>query len=221
MNPRTETRTLWLVRHGHRQDVADPDWLKTAARPHDCPLSAQGRQQAREVGQALADQPIDHIVTSPFLRAVQTASLINEARRSPLKLKIEPGLSELQFERWFPAPPDLPTAQQLAERFAHVDVRFAPTVELDYPETEADADARVVTTLRLLLARCPGNLLLVTHGGTINAISRVFLPSPAFLHSPTCCLIKLVQQHNRWTVAADGSDVSHLTCPEVEASAPR
>ena len=67
-------RTVWLVRHGNRQDFVDRSWRETAARPHDPPLSADGREQARETGRFLAGEPIDHLFASPFLRAVETAA---------------------------------------------------------------------------------------------------------------------------------------------------
>jgi serine/threonine-protein phosphatase PGAM5 len=60
------TRFLYLVRHG----VADP---------HDGPLSAAGREQARLTGQRLEGVPFSAIYHGPLPRAAQTASLIAES----------------------------------------------------------------------------------------------------------------------------------------------
>lgn len=62
---------LFLIRHAH---AIDGDGM----RDDDRPLSAQGRKQALEVGGALARQKVRfaRIVTSPLVRAVETAELI-------------------------------------------------------------------------------------------------------------------------------------------------
>jgi phosphohistidine phosphatase len=61
---------LYLVRHAHAVD--------DAARDEDRPLSADGRRQARDIGAALARQGVtlSRIVTSPLVRAVETAELV-------------------------------------------------------------------------------------------------------------------------------------------------
>ncbi|PSQ85633.1 MAG: histidine phosphatase family protein [Bacteroidetes bacterium QH_2_63_10] len=43
-------QTIWLARHANRQDFVDPDWAKTADRPHDPALSTDGMGQARKLG---------------------------------------------------------------------------------------------------------------------------------------------------------------------------
>jgi probable phosphoglycerate mutase len=58
---------LVLVRHG-RPDEGH------AERPHDPPLNAEGWAQARAVAGHLADEGITRIVSSPLLRAQQTAA---------------------------------------------------------------------------------------------------------------------------------------------------
>ncbi|HEY2748653.1 MAG TPA: phosphohistidine phosphatase SixA [Polyangia bacterium] len=62
---------LFLIRHAHAIDGAD-------MRDDDRPLSAQGRKQALEVGGALGKQKVRfaRIVTSPLVRAVETAELV-------------------------------------------------------------------------------------------------------------------------------------------------
>lgn len=57
------TRFLYVVRHGE-------------AVPHDGPLSASGREQARLTGQRLRDLPFSGVWHGPLPRAAQTAELI-------------------------------------------------------------------------------------------------------------------------------------------------
>ena len=61
---------LFLVRHAH-SDPAEPDALR--------PLSEKGREQARELGERLASEPLDVVLTSPLLRARETGAAIGKA----------------------------------------------------------------------------------------------------------------------------------------------
>ncbi len=62
---------LYLIRHAQAVDG-------NGLRDDDRPLSATGRRQALEVGRALAGQKVrfSRVVTSPLVRAVETAELV-------------------------------------------------------------------------------------------------------------------------------------------------
>jgi phosphohistidine phosphatase len=74
---------LHLLRHAHAGDPAKWDG-DDAARP----LSEKGRRQARDLGGLLAviDEPPDLLITSPKVRAVQTAELLAKAMRGRVKV---------------------------------------------------------------------------------------------------------------------------------------
>ena len=61
---------LILVRHAHA-DPGDPDELR--------PLSVRGREEARALGEQLAAERPDAVVSSPLLRARETAAAIAKA----------------------------------------------------------------------------------------------------------------------------------------------
>jgi 2,3-bisphosphoglycerate-dependent phosphoglycerate mutase len=61
-------QTVWLIRHGESEANAG---LPTD-RPQAIELTAKGHQQAKEIAAAFATPP-DSIVTSPYVRARQTA----------------------------------------------------------------------------------------------------------------------------------------------------
>jgi broad specificity phosphatase PhoE len=126
---------LFLVRHGARHDLLTPEW-KDEAMAHgveyrDPPLSALGHQQARDTAAYFMEQIPDsqkpkRILTSPFLRVIQTATPTADALG--LKLEIEEGLAETHF-----IPRRLATPVQ---RFAYFP-QIAHTVESRYrPETD-------------------------------------------------------------------------------------
>ena len=94
---------LWLVRHGQSQgnvarDIADEEGLHEIdidVRDVDVPLSELGHQQAEATGRWLAALPPDErpevILSSPYLRARQTAEAICKAggMSGPTKLVVD------------------------------------------------------------------------------------------------------------------------------------
>jgi phosphohistidine phosphatase len=75
---------LFLVRHAH-SDPGVPDELR--------PLSTRGREQARELGERLADSTPDLVLASPLLRARETGAAIAKAAGIDLRVdeRLAPG----------------------------------------------------------------------------------------------------------------------------------
>lgn len=67
-------KTFYFVRHG------ETDWnsLGKIQGQTDIPLNENGRAQARALASRLAGLGIEHIYSSPLLRAKETANIINE-----------------------------------------------------------------------------------------------------------------------------------------------
>lgn len=81
---------LHLVRHG---EVHNPHKILYGRLPR-FGLSTNGRRQARETAQFLADRPLRAVFASPLLRARQTAAEI-QARHPHLRLRIDQRLNEV------------------------------------------------------------------------------------------------------------------------------
>ncbi|HEY8103117.1 MAG TPA: histidine phosphatase family protein [Gaiellaceae bacterium] len=75
---------LFLVRHAH-SDPGEPDELR--------PLSARGREQARELAERLTTIEPELVVASPLLRARETATAIAKATWAELRVdeRLAPG----------------------------------------------------------------------------------------------------------------------------------
>src|SRR5437667_5229997 len=73
-------KTLYLIRHG---TVLNPNNILYRRLPGFL-LSAQGHTEARETREFLSDEPIEVLWHSPLERAVQTATIVNEAHNVPL-----------------------------------------------------------------------------------------------------------------------------------------
>src|SRR5947208_3134193 len=84
-------RTLWIVRHGQslgnvardRAEAQGQQLIDIAERDMDVPLSPLGRRQAEAVGHWFGMLPQDErpnvVLTSPYVRALETARLLAAA----------------------------------------------------------------------------------------------------------------------------------------------
>ncbi len=71
---------IYLVRHGETVDNARQIMQ---GQTQGC-LNDKGREQARQVAERLADEPIDAVIASDLQRAVQTAEIIAEPHQLPV-----------------------------------------------------------------------------------------------------------------------------------------
>lgn len=73
---------LYLVRHGESEcNVQRRLYGRT-----DCSLTEKGCRQAREVGEKLRDEKIDLCISSPLIRAAETARLVLAGRNVRIEL---------------------------------------------------------------------------------------------------------------------------------------
>lgn len=82
-------QVFWIMRHGDRLNNVDRQWKKTARFPHDTPLSDLGHNQAHDVASHIVenDPNIQHIISSPFLRALETANPLSQHLNMPIKVE--------------------------------------------------------------------------------------------------------------------------------------
>ncbi len=64
----------------------------------DVPLNDTGREQARLLGRALPDTPIDAAYSSPLIRALETGQLALQGRG--IAIREEPGLTDVDYGAW-------------------------------------------------------------------------------------------------------------------------
>ena len=200
-------RTVWIARHGNRFDFVYPEWFNTAERRYDPPLSEDGLLQAHKLGKRLQSQNINHIFSSPFLRAIQTAHQIADILDLPIKL--EAGLSEWFNPNWMSETPQTHPRELLEAKYHRIDWNYASYLHPQYPETEAEVNYRTGKTARWLVDNFPDNLLLVGHSASVvGATQTLVLETPTF-KTPVGSLVKLVRYKQSWQLELAG-DISHL-----------
>jgi len=201
--------TVWAVRHGQRQDSVDPEWDTVADRRHDPPLTELGRWAAWRVGRRFAATGVgvDAVYASPFLRAVETAAEICGELGETFVL--EPGLGEHRNSEWFDDHPETVAHEELATWFEELRLDHDPLVHPAFPETSAEAMARIGETTRRLTEATDGTVLLVGHGITIGGVVEGLTGSAEAADAPLCGLTRLDREGDDWDLAFSG-DTAHL-----------
>jgi len=127
MRDRGGPQRIWTVRHGQTADALEREetersgelLLKLKWRDADVPLSELGHKQAYAVGKWFAQLPAKELPTvvlsSPYLRAVQTAQEILAGAKLQLPLVCNERLREREFGSWEPY------TQKGMEMFDHIE----------------------------------------------------------------------------------------------------
>jgi 2,3-bisphosphoglycerate-dependent phosphoglycerate mutase len=197
---------LTLVRHG------ETEW-NAAGRIQghlDIPLNDTGLAQATAIGERLGGEAFDAILSSDLERALQTArpiarhseqTILRDARLRERHLGVLQGL----------------TGEEAAIRQPHAWGAFKarnPEAALDGGEMLGEFSRRVVGLIdELLRAHAGSRLLLVTHGGVLDAVYRhaigMRLNAPRDFPIYNASVNVLRHRGGVWNVEVWG-DVSHL-----------
>lgn len=154
---------LYLLRHG------ETDWNKIGRFQGwtDIPLNETGRTQARSIASTLKELEFLHCVSSDLGRAQETLSLATE-NRYPLH-------QDKRFREIFCGAWEGQTKDTLREQNEHIEKYFIDP--LNFPprdgETLHQLLERSAAALQELLdtyRTATGNILIVSHGGTIRAL---------------------------------------------------
>lgn len=186
--------------------MLDPTWPSTAEEPYDPPLSADGVEQARRLGRRLAPEGIQSIVSSPFLRAIQTAHHINEALGAPIFL--EPGFGEWLTERSFERLPRLQALEVLRAQYPALRDGYPAAGVFQYPESAGQLRARTKHALEALLDKLEGTLLVVGHAASVAAMGLVD-ERVERIECPLCALFCLEHDGSGWRLAIN-AEVTHV-----------
>ena len=150
---------LILVRHGESVWNAEQRWQGQT----DVPLSDQGRAEAAALGQRLAGQRFDRVVTSDLQRAFDTARLAG--------LDAEPmvALREMDLGDWCGRPHAEIAAQQADVLRA---LARADEVRIPGGETLGELEERVFAALTRLSEEAADDerVAVFTHGGVVRAL---------------------------------------------------
>lgn len=160
---------LYLVRHGESVcNVRHMLYGRT-----DCALTELGCEQARAVGEKLRDEHIARCVSSPLIRAAETARLALWDRDVPIEL--DDGLMEQDMGRWENEPFEemLKREPELLQAMLYDWTKVVPPGGESYAELRE----RVRQVLDRVIAR-DEDTLLVAHNGPLSTAMSLLLEMP-------------------------------------------
>jgi alpha-ribazole phosphatase len=160
-----------LVRHAEAEESARGRCYGSL----DVGLSARGRSQCAALGDALACEHVASIVSSPRIRALETARAI--AERHELGVQVDPAVRELDFGELEGRAYD-EIATSMPDLYA--EWMTNPTrVRFPGGESYADLAHRALRAVEALRRSLSGQtVVVVTHGGVVRAVVADALEIP-------------------------------------------
>jgi ribonuclease H / adenosylcobalamin/alpha-ribazole phosphatase len=196
-----------LLRHGQTPMSVQQRYAGRS----DVPLTEVGVQQAAAAAKRLASAGIGVIVTSPLLRAVQTAQEV--AAVTGAAVVTDDGFRETDFGAW-----DGLTFAEVRERWpSEVSTWLAdPDVAPPGGESFAEVSARVTAALRRVLADREGQqVLIVSHVTPIKTLvaAALLAPSAALfrMHLDVAALCEIDWYADGPAVLRSFNDTGHLS----------
>lgn len=195
--------TIYLVRHAQSRPAAtlrEPDW----------PLSAVGRRQAERLARLLEPLSIDHVVSSPYVRCVETIRPF--AVRRGLEIAFEDGLRERRI------------TTELRRDFDEILARSWSDFDFALPgcESSARAKERIRPAVERIVERCSGKTVAVcSHGNVIslllNALDSAFdLTAMMRLRNPDVLKLTVGDDGMRHDSSFDLEGLADLATPHAD-----
>ena len=199
---------LLLVRHGEsapaRRDIAFP--LRDGHA--DPPLDARGHEEARQVAERLAREPLAAIYVTPLWRTQQTAAPL--AARLGITPREEPDLREVHLGEWEGATFRVRVSEgdPVARRmFAEQRWDVIPGAE----SLESLAARVRAGITRIAAAHPDGRVAVFAHGGVIGMVAALATGGRpfAFIGADNASLTHVVVDGERW-ILRRFNDTGHL-----------
>lgn len=198
--------TFYLVRHGQKEAI-----------PFDPPLTTVGAKQAEVTAQLLKDIPFKEVLASPKTRTKQTAEIISKPHS--LTVKTDDRLIErLEWEN------DETFDEFIAEwNKTDIDRSYLPKKGM---ASKTNGERMKSLLDELADKHKEGNILIVSHGGTIGDLLRNLFTEEAIEHKTEpisgaryidileCGVTTISTTDDKYELLKIG-DISHLSIPLI------
>ncbi|MGK2966117.1 MAG: histidine phosphatase family protein [Tepidiformaceae bacterium] len=202
---------LILIRHGQSEGNA----ASVVQGRKDFSLSELGRRQAHLTAERIAGIEVARVVSSPLLRAAETATII----AGRLGMDWEPSTDLLEYDVGDVAGL---TGAEIRERFPEVMAQYAAGKRPAFPGSESRETfyARLVGFLAATREH-DGSTVAVAHGGVIGALCYAALSvdytRPGIFQSANCSLTEITLDRGGRYVLARHNDTCHLRALTLSA----
>ncbi|SHG29796.1 histidine phosphatase family protein [Ornithinibacillus halophilus] len=140
-------KNIYIIRH-----------CEATGQPSESPLTEKGFTQAKKISEFLSDKQVDRIISSPYLRAVQ--SIKHYATSKDLDIETDNRLTErVLSSTYFPDWMD-----KLEATFKDMDLTY------EGGESSNEAMKRIVEVVNDVVASRSRNTIIVAHGGIISLL---------------------------------------------------
>lgn len=209
---------LLLIRHGESEGNARGIIQGRV----DTRLTELGREQAQQTAEALAEHGITEVVSSPLLRARESAEII--AERLGVPLSFDDDLMEYDHG-------DISglTREDLAEHFPEIArAGVARPVDGFWPVIPGEEGrSAFVARIERVLARLSekgGRIAVVTHGGLINAACHVvlgldYVNKPSTFRSGNGSITEINVDRSGVRILLRQNDTCHIGVPTLPLEA--
>jgi 2,3-bisphosphoglycerate-dependent phosphoglycerate mutase len=168
-------KNIYIIRH-----------CEAKGQSSDSPLTEKGFIQANELTDLLFNFKVDRVISSPFLRAIQTIKPFAENKN--IEIEMDSRLSErVLSSTFFPDWMD-----KLEETFNDMDLKY------EGGESSNDARNRIVEVVNDIVASNSENTIIVAHGGVISLLLNHYDKNFGFdqwksLSNPDVYLLRISQ----------------------------
>jgi len=180
---------IYIIRHGETQ-ANEQGYLQGWSND---PLNENGRRLAVLTGLALSDIIFDYCISSPLIRAKETAEIILRESGNNIQIQLDDRIKEIGFGR-----------------YERADIRgtevagflVEPNIEYQFPEGESILQVMKPTQkfLKELIIKDDGkNYLISTHGCALRAMLNYLYENPDDFwhgHVPYNCCVNIVGAKN-------------------------
>lgn len=180
-------KKVYMVRHGHTDATGTFDSRSNIS------LNSRGKTSCMRLAQWLKKHKIDKLYSSPTIRAIETAEILNGYLNTPYK--IENSLQEIDFGEW-----QEKSYKEVCKQYPeYLKEIMMKRESFAYPNGESvhQFNQRVWTTLEKLSNTANQNIALITHKGVIESIisktlsiSSIF--PPLTIHPAGCSILLLL-----------------------------
>eukprot|EP00298_Acanthocystis_sp_HF-20_P005811 c15854_g1_i1.p1 GENE.c15854_g1_i1~~c15854_g1_i1.p1 ORF type:complete len:369 (-),score=110.16 c15854_g1_i1:66-1133(-) len=216
--PSSIEQTVIIMRHANRQDLVDPNWEKTAARPYDPDIvdEFQVKEAAKEID--MFGFGVKYIISSPFLRCIRTAAICAK-ELGISEIYVDNRVCEVLTERNMKKKsPVLLTKEEIESLIPDIKFIYNQDFPLpQYPETIERARSRYSSSFSSISKMFSGNILIVSHGDAVAqfiSTSNPKLSVEDVYETPFCCYVKATAQITnnscRWSDQLLGEGVGVL-----------
>jgi 2,3-bisphosphoglycerate-dependent phosphoglycerate mutase len=144
-------KKIYIVRH-----------CEAEGQPSKSRLTERGFKQAIELSEFFSNTNVDRIISSPFLRAIQSIEPLTE--KTNIKLEVDSRLSERtlstkDFPDWL---------EKLKATFNDMELKF------EGGESSQEATSRVVNAVEDIVKSENENTIIVTHGNLMSLLLKNF-----------------------------------------------